>query len=66
MNVPGALELLSKGPITIDEIQKFGKLVFQYGQNSTPSCVYFVKLDPNKWSGGEFKKLERYFYKSYR
>ena len=66
MNVPGAPELLSKGPITIDEIQKFGKLVFQYGQNSTPSCVYFVKLDPNKWSGGELKKLERYFYKSYR
>ena len=65
-SVPGASKLFAKEGISIEELQKFGKLAFTYGQNSTPSCVYYVKLDPNKWSGGELKKLERYFYKSYR
>ena len=64
--IPGAKELFAKDAVTLEELQKFGKRVFTHGQNSSPSCVYFVRLDPNKWSGGELKILERYFYKSYR
>lgn len=66
MTVPSASDLLTRGPITLDEFEKFGKIIFNHGQESSPSCVYFVKLDPNKWSGGEIKIIERYFYKTYR
>ena len=66
MTVPGARELFAKGQITLSELQQFGKLAFDHGRETSTPCVYFVKLDPNNWSGGEIKKLERYFYKSYR
>lgn len=66
LDIPGAAELFAKDAISLEELQQFGKRIFTHGQNSSPSCVYFVKLDPNKWSGGELKILERYFYKSYR
>ena len=66
LSVPGASLLFAKDAISLEELQKFGKRIFTHGQNSSPSCVYYVKLDPNKWSGGELKILERYFYKSYR
>ena len=66
LGVPGASSLFEKDTISLEELQKFGKRIFTHGQNSSPSCVYFVRLNPNKWSGGELKILERYFYKSYR
>ena len=66
LGIPGASGLFAKDTISLEELQKFGKRIFTHGQNSSPSCVYFVRLDPNKWSGGELKILERYFYKSFR
>lgn len=65
LSIPGAAALLTQGPLNITTYKKLAGRIFEYGQNSNPSCVYYVKLDPNDWTGGEIKTVERYFYKSY-
>ena len=65
-NLPGAAGLLTNKAITLETLQNQARLLFRHGQESTPPCVYFVKLNPDVWLGSELKILERFFYKSYQ
>lgn len=66
LRVPGATKLFTQGPVTFDQFEIAARAIFEHGQESMPSCVYFIKLDPDQWHGRELKIFERYFYKSYK
>lgn len=66
LRIPGATELFTQGPVTFDQFEIAARIIFEHGQKSTPSCVYFIKLDPNQWHGRDLKIFERYFYKAYK
>lgn len=66
LRIPGAAELFTQGPVTFDQFEAAARVIFEHGQKSTPSCVYFIRLDPNQWHGRDLKIFERYFYKSYK
>lgn len=66
LRIPGAKELFTQGPITFDRFELIARDIFAHGQESKPSCVYFIKINPDQWHGSKLKIFERYFYKSHK